>query len=529
MSKTAEIYDTTLRDGTQAEGLSPTVGEKLRVVRLLDELGVHFIEGGWPGANPKDDEFFERAKTELDLERSLLVAFGSTRRPGTRPEADPQLEALLAAETDYVCLVGKSSELHVVKALNTSLEEGLDMVGSSIEYLRGLGKTVFFDAEHFFDGYRANPEFSLAVLETAADAGAERVVLCDTNGGALPGEIAPTVMAVLERVTAPLGVHFHNDSDCAVANSLTALAAGVYQVQGCINGYGERTGNADLCSLIPNLSLKSGVETIPGGSLSRLYPISQQIAEILGAPVDARRPYVGTSAFAHKAGLHTSGLARLEGAYEHIDPALVGNTARMLFSELMGRSTVLTVAAEKGWDLDPEMAQVLVDQVKELEHAGYQFEAADGSFEMLLRRASGDKAELFEVDDLKVSIQTDGRGVVVATAYLTLKIDGELIEVSAQGDGPVNAMDQALRSALEDSYPEMKRLRLTDFKVRDLDSAEGTAARVRVLVETTNGDSTWGTVGVHQNIIEASWQALVEGMLVGLLRAETEDPASGAL
>ncbi|MGA7096638.1 MAG: citramalate synthase, partial [Acidimicrobiia bacterium] len=324
MNKTAEIYDTTLRDGTQAEGLSPTVGEKLRVVRLLDELGVHFIEGGWPGANPKDDEFFERAKTELALERSRLVAFGSTRRPGTRPQDDPQLEALLAAETDFVCLVGKSSELHVTKALNTSLEEGLDMVGSSVEYLRSLGKTVFFDAEHFFDGYRANAEYSLAVLAAAADARAERIVLCDTNGGALPGDVAPTISAVRERVATALGVHFHNDSDCAVANSLTALSSGVFQVQGCINGYGERTGNADLCSLIPNLSLKSDVATIPEESLSRLYPISQQIAEILGAPVDARRPYVGASAFAHKAGLHTSGLARLEGAYEHIDPAAVG-------------------------------------------------------------------------------------------------------------------------------------------------------------------------------------------------------------
>jgi 2-isopropylmalate synthase len=529
MNKTAEIYDTTLRDGTQAEGLSPTVGEKLRVVRLLDELGVHFIEGGWPGANPKDDEFFERAKTELVLERSRLVAFGSTRRPGTRPEDDPQLEALLAAETDFVCLVGKSSELHVTKALNTSLEEGLDMVGSSVEYLRSLGKTVFFDAEHFFDGYRANADYSLAVLAAAADAGAERIVLCDTNGGALPGDVAPTISAVREHVATALGVHFHNDSDCAVANSLTALSSGVFQVQGCINGYGERTGNADLCSLIPNLSLKSDVATIPEDSLSRLYPISQQIAEILGAPVDARRPYVGASAFAHKAGLHTSGLARLEGAYEHIDPAAVGNTARMLFSELMGRSTVLTVAAEKGWDLDPEMAQLLVDQVKDLEHAGYQFEAADGSFEMLLRRASGEDVALFHVDDLKVNIHTDGAGEVMATAFLKVKVGDEVIEVSAQGDGPVNAMDQALRAALEDSYPEMKRLRLIDFKVRDLDSAEGTAARVRVLVETTNGDSSWGTVGVHQNIIEASWQALVEGMLVGLLRAEKAGQSNDSL
>jgi 2-isopropylmalate synthase len=518
MNKTAEIYDTTLRDGTQAEGLSPTVGEKLRVVHLLDELGVHFIEGGWPGANPKDEEFFTRARTEVGLERSKLVAFGSTRRPRGEAASDAQLQALLAAETEFICIVGKSWDRHVTDALKTSLEEGLDMVGESITYLRDRGRRVFFDAEHFFDGFRNNPDYALSVLETAARAGAERVVLCDTNGGALPHDIAPAVEAVSSRVDTVLGVHFHNDSDCAVANSLTALALGVQQVQGCINGYGERTGNADLCSVIPNLTLKSGVATIPDDSLSRLYPIAQQIADILGAPIDARRPYVGASAFAHKGGLHTSGLARLEGAYEHVNPGAVGNSARMLFSELMGRATVLTVASEKGWDLDPDRAQALVDQVKQLEHAGYQFEAADGSFEMLVRRATADHEELFRLESLSVNIQANGE--VTAKADLTLTVGDETVQVSAQGDGPVNAMDQALRSALLDSYPEVKRLRLTDYKVRDLDSSDGTAARVRVLIETTNGESNWGTVGVHQNIIEASWQALSEGIMLGLLRAQ---------
>jgi 2-isopropylmalate synthase len=517
MSKTAEIYDTTLRDGTQAEGLSPTVGEKLRVVHLLDELGVHFVEGGWPGANPKDDEFFTRARSELDLERSKLVAFGSTRRPRGTVANDAQLQALLAAETDYICIVGKSWDRHVTEALSTSLEEGLDMVGESISFLRDRGRMVFFDAEHFFDGFRHNPEYALSVLETAVGAGAERVVLCDTNGGALPGDIAPAVEAVTSRVDTVLGVHFHNDSDCAVANSLTALSLGVHQVQGCINGYGERTGNADLCSVIPNLTLKSGVETIPADSLSRLYPIAQQIAEILGAPIDARRPYVGASAFAHKGGLHTSGLARLEGAYEHVDPAAVGNSARMLFSELMGRATVLTVAREKGWDLDPGRAQALVEQVKQLEHAGYQFEAAEGSFEMLVRRATEDHHDLFQLESLTVNIQANGE--VTAKADLTLTVGDDRVVVSAEGDGPVNAMDQALRKALQDTFPEVKRLRLTDYKVRDLDSSDGTAARVRVLIETTNGESSWGTVGVHQNIIEASWQALSEGIMLGLLRA----------
>lgn len=519
MSKTAEIYDTTLRDGTQAEGLSPTVGEKLRVVRLLDELGVHFIEGGWPGANPKDDEFFARAKHELDLDRSELVAFGSTRKPRGSVEQDAQLQALLAADTEFICIVGKSWDRHVTGALNTSLEEGLAMVGESIEFLRERGKRVFFDAEHFFDGFRTNPDYALTVVETAAQAGAERVVLCDTNGGALPFAIAPAIEAVSARIDTALGVHFHNDSDCAVANSLTALALGVLQVQGCINGYGERTGNADLCSVIPNLSLKSGVDTIPADSLPRLYPIAQQIADILGAPIDSKRPYVGTSAFAHKGGLHTSGLSRLEGAYEHIDPSAVGNSARMLFSELMGRATVMSVAEEKGWDMDPAIAQQLVEKVKQLEHAGYQFEAADGSFEMLVRRATEGHRDLFDVDSLRVNIQANAEGKVTAVASLIVVVEGETVEVSAEGDGPVNAMDEALRKALETSYPDVKQLRLTDFKVRDLDSSDGTAARVRVLIETTDGESSWGTVGVHQNIIEASWQALSEGIMVGLLRA----------
>ncbi len=520
MNKAAEIYDTTLRDGTQAEGLSPTVGEKLRVAHLLDELGVHYIEGGWPGANPKDDEFFERAKKELPLERSTLVAFGSTRRPGSPVATDAQVQALLAADTDVICLVGKAWDRHVTGALRTSLEEGLDMVGETIDFLRSRGRQVFFDAEHFFDGYRASPDYALAVIDNASAAGAERVVLCDTNGGALPTEVATVIEVAASRIETPLGVHFHNDSDCAVANSLTALAAGAHQIQGCVNGYGERTGNADLCAVIPNLTLKSNIETIPSESIPRLYSIAQQVAEILGEPIDPRHPYVGSSAFAHKAGLHTSGLARLDGAYEHIDPGAVGNSARMLFSELMGRSTVLAIAKEKGWTLDPTTAQAVVDEVKRLEHIGYQFEAADGSFEMLVRRVGGDQPDLFQRDSLEVNILTAADGQVSATARLVLTVDGAKIDVEAQGDGPVNALDQALRQALADAYPEIKRLRLTDYKVRDLDSSDGTAARVRVLVETSNGQSTWGTVGVHQNIIEASWQALSEGITVGLLRAE---------
>lgn len=519
MKRTAEIYDTTLRDGTQGMGVSPTVGEKLRVARLLDELGVHFIEGGWPGANPKDDAFFERARSELRLERASLVAFGSTRRPRGRVDDDAQLQALLAADTDFVCIVGKSWDRHVIKALHTSLEDGVAMVAESIEFLRERGKRVFFDAEHFFDGYAENPGYALSVLEVAAAAGAERVVLCDTNGGTLPHLIADTVSAVRECVDATLGVHFHNDSGCAVANTVIAFQAGAFQLQGCVNGYGERTGNADLCSVIPNLALKLGVETIPGDSIPKLHATAHRVAEIMGSPVEPGRPYVGSGAFAHKAGLHTSGLARLDGAYEHIDPKLVGNSATMLVSELMGRSTVLSMALENGWELDDDAARGLVDRVKELESEGYQFEAAGGSLELLIRRSTSGHREPFET--LGVAVRTESRGAeVVAVADLALLVGDEEVTVGATAeDGPVDALDRALREALRPAFPEVDELRLVDFKVRDLDSSDGTAARVRVVVETSDGHTSWGTVGVHRNIIQASWIALSEGIKVGLVRA----------
>ena len=408
MSNQVEIYDTTLRDGTQAAGLSPTVRDKLRVAALLDRLGVHFIEGGWPGANPKDDEFFARATDELDLETATLVAFGSTRRPGGTPEDDEQLRRVLDAGTDVVCIVGKSWLRHVTQALRTTDEEGIAMVGDSIRFLNEHGRRVFFDAEHFFDGYGEDPDFALAVLEAAATAGADRLVLCDTNGGTLPADAAEVVSVVGDQFDVPLGVHFHNDGGCAVANSLAAVAAGAFQVQGCVNGYGERTGNADLCSLIPNLSLKLGRDTIPANKIRLLYPVAQEIAEVMNSPIDPRHPYVGSAAFAHKAGLHTSGLARLDGAYEHIAPALVGNSPKLLFSELMGRSTLLSAAGERGWDLDAETAQVVVDRVKELEHAGYQFEAADGSFELLVRHAMGWEQRFFTVLSRSVTLVGDG-------------------------------------------------------------------------------------------------------------------------
>ena len=519
MPDRVEIYDTTLRDGTQAAGLSPTVGDKLRVAALLDRLGVHFIEGGWPGANPKDDEFFARAGDELDLEQATLVAFGSTRRPGTSSEDDDQLRRLLEAGTEVVCIVGKSWLRHVTHALRASDEEGVAMVRDSVRYLTDQGRRVFFDAEHFFDGYREEPAFALAVLEAAADAGAERLVLCDTNGGTLPGEAGEVVGAVLDRFEVPLGVHFHNDGGCAVANSLAAVTVGAYQVQGCVNGYGERTGNADLCSLIPNLSIKLGLETVPAAGIELLYAVAHEIAEVMNSPIDARHPYVGSSAFAHKAGLHTSGLARLDGAYEHIAPSLVGNSPKLLFSELMGRSTLLSTAKDQGWDLDADTAQVVVDRVKELEHAGYQFEAADGSFELLVRDAMGWEQRFFTVMSRSVTLSGDGEAEPTAVATLLVRVGDEELEVSRGGDGPVHALDQALRAALEPVYPELKGVHLTDYKVRDLDSADGTAARVRVLIETSDGERDWGTVGIHNNVIEASWQAMHDGMVVGLLYA----------
>jgi len=524
MTKPAvEIYDTTLRDGTQQEGISLTVGDKLNVSRLLDGLGVAYIEGGWPGANPKDDEFFQRAKTELELETATLVAFGSTRRANARADEDPTLASLLAAETDVVCLVAKSWDYHVEHALRTSNEEAVAMVADSVAYLRDQGRRVFFDAEHFFDGYRSNPEFALAVLRAANDAGAERLILCDTNGGFLGYEVEGTVGEVTEAIPeAVFGCHFHNDSGMAVSNSVTAVRLGVYQVQGCINGYGERTGNADLCSVIPNLALKMGYETIPADRLSKLTTVSHHVAEVINLTLDPHLPYVGTSAFTHKAGLHTSALARRSDAYEHLDPADVGNATRMVVSELAGRSTVVAKAQSHGVELTPDAAQAIVDRIKELEHEGYQFEAADGSFELLLREAAGWKQDFFKLESYRVFVEHRD-GDVVAEATVKIFVGDERMVSTREGDGPVSALDRALRAALGGHYPELTGIKLTDYRVRDLDSSDGSSARVRVLARHSNGDNDWGTVGVHQNIIDASWKAVFEGIVLGLLRASEND------
>jgi len=514
-----EIYDTTLRDGAQREGISLTVEEKLRIATLLDELGVHYIEGGWPGALPKDTEFFARAAKELDLGSSTLTAFGSTRRADVEAASDPQLQALLEAETDVICIVGKSWDYHVTEALRTSLDEGVAMVADTVSFLRSEGKRVFLDAEHFFDGFANNPEYALRIVRAATEAGAERVILCDTNGGGLPASIGAAVAATAQALPeAVLGIHTHNDSGCAVANTLAAVEAGAVQVRGGVNGYGERTGNADLCTVLPDLVLKMGIEAIPKERLTRLTTISHLIADLVNITVDPHHPYVGTSAFAHKAGLHTSALARRSDAYEHISPAEVGNTTRMVVSEMAGRSTVLGKAREQGLDLDDDDAAGILATVKDLEARGYQIEAADGTFELIVRRATGWEQPFFELESFRVFTERRADGEVVAEATIKVHVKGERVVATAEGDGPVNALDRALRQALALAYPDVEHLRLTDYRVRVLDPAAGTAAVTRVLLEMSDGREAWGTIGVHENIIEASWEAVVDGVVVGLLR-----------
>ncbi|MDH3499427.1 MAG: citramalate synthase [Acidimicrobiia bacterium] len=514
-----EIYDTTLRDGSQQEGISLTVGDKLRVARLLDELGVDYVEGGWPGANPKDDEFFQRARTELGMRNAQLVAFGSTRRPRTTVERDPQLKALLDAETELICIVGKSWDYHVREALRADLDEGLLMIGESIEYLRSHDRRVFFDAEHFFDGFAANEDYAITALRTALEAGAERVVLCDTNGGRLPSEIVRSINAVQDGLPgAQIGVHFHNDAGCAVASSLAAVDQGIRQIQGCVNGYGERTGNADLSTILPDLVLKMGLPVLSEDALENLSPIAHHIAEIVNISLDPHSPYVGTSAFTHKAGLHTSALARRPDAYEHQNPTTVGNRTRMVVSELSGKASVLSKAEELGVQITDELAVEVINQLKTLEHQGYHFEAADGSFELLLRGVTGWKQPFFELESFRVFTERRADEEIVAEATVKVIVNGSRIVTTGEGNGPVNALDHALRDALRQEFPDVQKLRLTDYRVRVLDSSEASGATTRVLLETSDGVAAWGSIGVHANVIEASWEALVDGIVVGLLR-----------
>jgi len=520
------VYDTTLRDGAQQEGLNLSVADKLAIARQLDELGVGFIEGGWPGANPKDTEFFARAQRELSLRNATLAAFGATRRAGSTAAADPLVRALVDSGAPVVTLVAKSHVRHVEQALRTTLPENLAMIRDTVSFLRGEGRRVFLDAEHFFDGYRADRDYALECVRVAAEAGAEVVALCDTNGGMLPSEVADVVRDVLDSTAARLGIHCHNDTGCAVANSMAAVDAGARHVQGTVNGYGERTGNADLVTVVANLQLKKGLEVIDGHRLAEATRISHAISEVTNVPPYSRQPYTGASAFAHKAGLHASAIKVDPDLYQHLDPKGVGNDMRMLVSDMAGRASIELKARELGFDLDASDAddsalmQRVLSSVKEKELRGYTFDAADASFELLLRHElDGSLPEFFTVESWRVI--TDARGETDALSEATVKIvAGDRRHVrTGEGNGPVNALDQALRSALAKAYPEIEHLELVDYKVRILDAAHGTDAVTRVLIETTDGTTTWTTIGVAANILEASWQALIESVTYGLIRA----------
>lgn len=533
MASHVEIYDTTLRDGAQLEGISFTVEDKLKIARQLDRLGVHYIEGGWPGANPKDEEFFRRAATELKLENSTFVAFGSTRRPRGRIDEDLTLQNLINAGTPAVCIVGKCSDYHVTEALRVELDEGVAMVGESVEFLKANGLEVMYDAEHVFDGYRENPEFSLRVLEAAALAGATRLVLCDTNGGSLPSQVRDTVGEIYDYFGGDvgIGVHLHDDTACGVANAIAGVEGGAIQVQGTINGYGERTGNCNLIPIIGNLSLKMGIETIPPENMVHLTSVSNTIAELANFTPDPQQAYVGSSAFAHKAGLHTSAIARRPDAYEHVEPTKVGNQARFVVSEMAGKAGIEIRAKEIGIELDPKATAEVIDILKRLEHEGYQFEVADASLELLLRGAAGWVQPFFELESFRISTQhRSGSGArawndvaveMETEATVKLAVDGTRVAAIGEGNGPVNALHAALREAIAARYPAFHEISLTDYKVRVLDTASGTAAVTRVLIDMTNGAQRWTTIGVSENIVEASWQALVDGIVYGLLHTSS--------
>jgi 2-isopropylmalate synthase len=514
------IYDTTLRDGAQQEGLNLSVHDKLTIARHLDDLGVGFIEGGWPGANPKDTEFFALAKKELKLKNSTFVAFGTTRRPNVKAADDVLLGALRDSGAPAVTLVAKAFDRHVDLALKTSLDENLEMIRDSIIHLRQEGQRVFLDAEHFFDGYRNNRAYALEVVRVAAESGADVIALCDTNGGMLPDELSQVVHDVLQASSARLGIHCHNDTGCAIANSMAAIEAGVTHVQGTLNGYGERTGNADLVSIIANLELKKDKQVLPPNALREAFRISHAVAEVTNVSPSARQPYVGVSAFAHKAGLHASAIKVDSNLYQHEDPASVGNDMRMLVSEMAGRASIELKSQELGVDLggDRELIGRVIDRVKEMESRGFTFEAADASFELLLLEELNGKRPAFFTIDHWLTTTERNEGSIVTKAEVTVTAQGKEITCSGSGNGPVNAFDRALRDGLNALYPELAVLELTDYKVRILEGRLGTGAITRVLVETSDGKGEWSTVGVHENVIAASAMALEDALTFGLLR-----------
>ena len=519
------LYDTTLRDGAQAEGISFSVADKLKIAARLDEFGIHFIEGGWPGSNPKDEDFFALAQKH-NFKNATLFAFSMTRRANIEARDDLNLQKILAAKTPGVILVGKTWDFHVTKALRISLDENLRMIEDSVRLMVAEGRRVFFDAEHFFDGFKANPEYALKALGAAAEGGAETLVLCDTNGGTLPDFVAQAVREVKAKLGVEVGIHTHNDCELGVANALAAVQVGASQVQGVVNGFGERCGNCNLISVIANLQLKMGYNVLPAEKIGQLTHLSHFVSEVANLTPNERQPFVGRSVFAHKGGMHVDAVQKAGGrAYEHIDPQSVGNERRILVSELSGTSNVRGVAESFGFNLEKgskEAGEVL-KVVKKLESEGYEFEGADASFQLLVRRTLGHKEQLFDLRGVRVINEWRGNEAEqewITEATLKIAVNGEIMHTVAEGDGPVHALDNALRLAISRFYPEMSEIRLTDFKVRVVNTREGTAAKVRVLIESGNAEKTWNTVGVSTNIIEASWQALTEAVEYGLTVAQ---------
>jgi 2-isopropylmalate synthase len=516
------LYDTTLRDGAQREGISFSLEDKLRIAKRLDQLGIAYIEGGWPGSNPKDLAFFEHA-SELSLEQAVVTAFGSTRRANTRVENDANIEALIAANTAAVAVFGKSWDLHVHEVLHTTLEENLRMIADSVRYLRAMGRQVIYDAEHFFDGYLADPAYALQTLAAAAEAGADVLVLCDTNGGALPSGISAIIAEVQKATNMPLGIHAHNDGEMAVANTLVAVEAGVVHVQGTINGYGERCGNANLCSIIPALKLKANHDCVTDEQLGTLTETAHYVSELANLSLYPHQPYVGHSAFAHKGGMHVNALIKCEQSYQHVDPGLVGNRKRVVVSELSGKSNVAYKVEEFGLELSGDTGKTeVLQRIKELESQGFQFEGAEGSVELLIRRSQPDYEAPFELLDFHVLIRNGHRGDMAAEATVKVRVGDQIMHTAADGNGPVNALDDAVRKALLPFYPGLADVHLTDYKVRILDGASGTAAQTRVLIDSANSHRAWSTVGSSTNVVEASWQALADSLEYALLNGSSD-------
>lgn len=517
------LYDTTLRDGTQGEGISLSVDDKLKIAKRLDELGIHYIEGGWPGSNPKDMAFFRKVK-DIPFEQAVITAFGSTRRAGITVQQDENLARILESGVQATAIFGKTWDFHVTDALKTTLEENLNMIYESIRYLKQSGLEVIFDAEHFFDGYKNNRDYALAAVKRAETAGADCVVLCDTNGGSLPQEIDDIVKEVVNQLSVTVGIHCHNDCELAVANSLAAVRAGARQVQGTINGYGERCGNANLISVIPNLQLKLGYTCVEDRQLGRLVSVSKFVHEVANQVPPNNQPFVGKSAFAHKGGMHVSAVLKHPETYEHIQPETIGNKRRVLMSELSGQSNVLFKAKEWNMDLDKQnpLTRKILDMIKEKEHQGYQYEAAEASFELMVREGLGTLKSFFEFDHFKVFMERDGKGALKTEAVVKLSIDGETVHTVSEGNGPVNALDNALRKALEAYFPILKKMYLSDYKVRVLDETDATASIVRVLIESSDGKDKWSTIGVSCNVIEASWYALIDSFVYYLVKREGE-------